>query len=163
MNLFGGIVDRYYERQDRFIGEIVERAGPEATILVVSDHGFSRTATGRRTAIRDRQGNAADWHTPSVSSSWPARHSAGVDIGSASSSTSPRPSWRSTAFLPRATWTDAAAAALLPRFLEAHPLAWVDTYGGIRQAPQDLPRPPPPTTPRSWRSSGTSATSARNG
>src|SRR5262249_10509397 len=40
MNLFGGIVDAVYALQDRYIGEILERTGREATIIVVSDHGF---------------------------------------------------------------------------------------------------------------------------
>lgn len=34
------IVDRYYTVVDSFVGELMELAGPEATIVVCSDHGF---------------------------------------------------------------------------------------------------------------------------
>jgi predicted AlkP superfamily phosphohydrolase/phosphomutase len=33
----------YFRRVDHFIGEIVARAGPEATIVIASDHGFGST------------------------------------------------------------------------------------------------------------------------
>ncbi len=33
----------YYADLDRFIGEIVDRAGPRARVFIVSDHGFTRT------------------------------------------------------------------------------------------------------------------------
>ncbi len=34
--LFGGIVDRYYERQDRLIGEVLDAVGDDATVFLVS-------------------------------------------------------------------------------------------------------------------------------
>ena len=38
---FVGIVDDYYEPVDRLLGQVVESAGLETTVLVVSDHGWS--------------------------------------------------------------------------------------------------------------------------
>jgi tetratricopeptide (TPR) repeat protein len=142
MNLFGGIVDRYYERQDRFIGEIVERAGPDATILVVSDHGFK--SDSNRPPHSDPgidKGNAADWHTPvGVFVMAGPDTPRGADIGSASV-LDIAPTILALYGLPAARDMDGQPLqqTLLPRFLEAHPLAWVDTYGGIRQAPQEGP------------------------
>src|SRR5262249_11094583 len=65
MKLFGGIVEKYYELQDRYIGEIVDAEGPGATIVLVSDHGFKWDPT--RPPNSDRRigkGDAAAWHTP---------------------------------------------------------------------------------------------------
>src|SRR5262249_49460457 len=65
MDLFGGIVDRYYERQDRFIGEILQTVGEKADVLVVSDHGFkSDTNRPPYSDSTIEKGKAADWHTP---------------------------------------------------------------------------------------------------
>lgn len=33
----------YYRDVDRYIGEMIEKAGPEARVLIVSDHGFTRS------------------------------------------------------------------------------------------------------------------------
>jgi tetratricopeptide (TPR) repeat protein/arylsulfatase A-like enzyme len=142
MNLFGGIVDRYYERQDRFIGEIVENAGQDATILVVSDHGFK--SDSNRPPHSDPgidKGNAADWHTPvGVFVMAGPDTPRGVDIGSASV-LDIAPTILALYGLPAARDMDGQPLqqALLPRFLAAHPVTWVDTYGGIRQAPQESP------------------------
>jgi predicted AlkP superfamily phosphohydrolase/phosphomutase len=38
---FQGVVDEIYERCDRAVARIVDRAGPNARIFVVSDHGFA--------------------------------------------------------------------------------------------------------------------------
>jgi len=37
---FGGLIDRYYEYVDRLVGELVAAVGPDANVIVFSDHGF---------------------------------------------------------------------------------------------------------------------------
>jgi predicted AlkP superfamily phosphohydrolase/phosphomutase len=48
---FGGAVDGYYRLLDRAVSRIVAAAGPEATILIVSDHGWG--GSGRVRAAYD--------------------------------------------------------------------------------------------------------------
>ncbi len=145
MSLFGGIVDRYYERQDRFIGEIVEQAGKGATILVVSDHGFK--SDSNRPPNSDpgiERGNAADWHTPvGVLVMAGPDIPAGVDLGSASVlDVAPTILALYGLPVPRDMDGQPLTQALLPQFLEKHPLTWVDTYGGFRPPLQEAAAAP---------------------
>jgi predicted AlkP superfamily phosphohydrolase/phosphomutase len=39
-NRFGGIIDNYYELVDEMLARIMVAAGPNATIMVISDHGW---------------------------------------------------------------------------------------------------------------------------
>ena len=41
-------VSTYYRAMDEFVGELVAAAGPEATVVIVSDHGFESTRRGER-------------------------------------------------------------------------------------------------------------------
>lgn len=138
LDLFGGIVDRYYERQDRLIGEIVDAAGPDATFLVVSDHGFkSDNNRPPHSDPRIGQGNAAEWHTPVgvfVMAGPDVRR--GFDLGSASV-LDIAPTILALYGLPAARDMDGQplADALAPGFLGPHPITWIDTYGGVRTAP----------------------------
>src|SRR5438094_542563 len=52
---FGDAVLRVYQRMDAIVGEVLARLGPEATLLVVSDHGFHsyRTGLNVNTWLRD--------------------------------------------------------------------------------------------------------------
>jgi tetratricopeptide (TPR) repeat protein len=140
MELFGGIVDRYYERQDRFIGEIVDQAGPDADVLVVSDHGFkSDTNRPPNSDPRIGKGNAADWHTPIgvLIAAGPGVRE-GAHLGSASV-LDVAPTVLSLYGLPAARDMDGQplAEALTPEFANAHPVAWIDSYGGARQPPEE--------------------------
>jgi predicted AlkP superfamily phosphohydrolase/phosphomutase len=38
---YGGTIERYYCRMDSILGHAVERVGPDATVIVLSDHGFT--------------------------------------------------------------------------------------------------------------------------
>src|SRR5262249_28446605 len=52
---FGDAVLGVYERMDAIVGEVLERVGPETTVLVISDHGFHsyRTGLNVNTWLRD--------------------------------------------------------------------------------------------------------------
>ncbi|MFM9957366.1 MAG: alkaline phosphatase family protein [Phycisphaerales bacterium] len=39
-NVFKGVMDGVYELQDRMLGELIALAGPEACVILLSDHGF---------------------------------------------------------------------------------------------------------------------------
>jgi tetratricopeptide (TPR) repeat protein/predicted AlkP superfamily phosphohydrolase/phosphomutase len=140
MSLFGGIIDRYYERQDRFLGEIVEAVGPQTDILVVSDHGFK--SDNNRPPNSDstiEAGKAADWHTPVG-----VFVAAGPDIKeateiSAASVLDVAPTILTLYGLPVARDMDGQplTEAFEPNFLSMHPVAWIDSYGGIRRAPAE--------------------------
>jgi tetratricopeptide (TPR) repeat protein len=137
--LFGAMVDRYYELQDRYIGEIVEDAGPGAVIVVLSDHGFkSDDNRPLDSDSRVDRGRAAEWHTPVglLAIAGPGIR-AGIDVGAASV-LDITPTVLALFGLPAARDMDGQplAEALEPEFLAAHPVAWIDTYGGQR-APED--------------------------
>jgi tetratricopeptide (TPR) repeat protein/predicted AlkP superfamily phosphohydrolase/phosphomutase len=60
---FSGVVDRYYETIDGYVGQLLEDRGEDWTVMVVSDHGFASDATRPRTTdSRVGHGAAADWH-----------------------------------------------------------------------------------------------------
>ncbi len=40
IDLLGGVIPGYYQHADSLVGEILEHADPEATVIVLSDHGF---------------------------------------------------------------------------------------------------------------------------
>ena len=136
MELFGGIIDRYYERQDRFLGEIVEAAGSDADFLVVSDHGFK--SDNNRPPNSDstiEAGKAADWHTPvGVFVAAGPDFRAGTEL-SAASVLDVAPTILTLYHLPVARDMDGQplSEAFRTDFLSAHPIAWIDSYGGQRQ------------------------------
>ena len=137
--LFGAMVDRYYELQDRYIGEIVEAAGPDAVILVLSDHGFK--SDSNRPLDSDPRidlGRAAEWHTPvgALVMAGPGIR-AGIDMGAASV-LDIAPTVLALFGLPAARDMDGQplTEALAPEFLATHPVGWIDTYGGQR-SPDD--------------------------
>ncbi|HKB06639.1 MAG TPA: alkaline phosphatase family protein, partial [Candidatus Polarisedimenticolia bacterium] len=140
LELFGDIIDRYYERQDRFIGEIVAAAGPDASILVVSDHGFKSDANRplRGDPSIDK-GNAADWHTPVgvlVMAGPDIRR--GVELASASI-LDIAPTILSLYGLPIARDMDGQplTEGMTPEFLARRPVSWIDSYGGVRSIQEE--------------------------
>ena len=133
--LLGPAVDRYYELQDRYIGEIVDDAGPDATFIVCSDHGFKSDSNRPLDSDpRIDRGRAAEWHTPVgvlVMAGPDVRP--GVDLGAASV-LDVAPTVLELFGLPAARDMDGQplVEALAPGFLAKHPVAWIDTYGGQR-------------------------------
>ncbi len=140
MDLFGGIIDRYYERQDRFIGEIVAAAGQDADIVIASDHGFkSDTNRPPNSDSTIEKGQAAEWHTPLG-----MLLMAGPDVRpgttlEAASVLDIVPTVLTLFGLPVARDMDGQplTEALEPAFLARHPVSWIDSYGGIRPAPAE--------------------------
>ncbi len=136
MELFGGIVDRYYERQDRFLGEIVQAAGNDCDFLVVSDHGFK--SDNNRPPNSDstiEAGKAADWHTPvGVFVAAGPDFKVATELGAASV-LDVAPTVLALFGMPVARDMDGQplSEALKQDFLTGHPVAWIDSYGGLRQ------------------------------
>jgi predicted AlkP superfamily phosphohydrolase/phosphomutase len=50
------VVDRYYEVIDEYVGQLVEAAGPETTIIICADHGFATDPDHPRKADHERMG-----------------------------------------------------------------------------------------------------------
>ncbi len=64
---FGGVMDHVYETHDQMLGELLDAAGPETTVLLLSDHGFH--SDHRRPVIdtddlKERAAQEARWHRP---------------------------------------------------------------------------------------------------
>jgi tetratricopeptide (TPR) repeat protein len=62
---YGGVVDAMYEFHDAMLGRLLELAGPDTCVCVLSDHGFQSGAG--RPAYRPHKGagvaeDGADWH-----------------------------------------------------------------------------------------------------
>ncbi|HZN03823.1 MAG TPA: alkaline phosphatase family protein, partial [Candidatus Polarisedimenticolia bacterium] len=138
--LFGAMVDRYYETQDRYLGEIVRDAGKDATILVVADHGF-KSGEDRPVDSDPRidRGRAGEWHTPvGVLAIAGPDVRRGVDIDAASI-LDITPTILALLGLPTARDMDGQplTEAFTPEFLRSHPVAWIDTYGGARPEDDD--------------------------
>ncbi|MFO0962216.1 MAG: alkaline phosphatase family protein [Phycisphaerales bacterium] len=67
LETYGEVMDRIYMRHDEWLGELLRAAGPETTVILLSDHGFY--SDHRRPVIdkwRQEQGAAleARWHRP---------------------------------------------------------------------------------------------------
>jgi tetratricopeptide (TPR) repeat protein len=133
--LFGAVVDRYYETQDRYLGDIVTDAGPDATVIVVSDHGFK--SGDDRPADSDPRidrGKAAEWHSPIgvLAMAGPdVRRGADLEAASILDVT---PTILALLGLPAARDMDGQplTEAFTPEFARAHPVLWIDSYGGAR-------------------------------
>ncbi len=61
--LYQGVVDAAYRLHDAFLGRLIELAGPDATVVLVSDHGF-QSGTQRPQTISNLPAAIADWHRP---------------------------------------------------------------------------------------------------
>ena len=58
--LYGGVINRTYEFCDQMLGRLLELAGPDTTVILVSEHGF-RTAEDRPAKASRGRGDAR-WH-----------------------------------------------------------------------------------------------------
>ena len=67
MNLFGEVMLRVYEHHDKCLGELLDAAGPDTTVLLLSDHGFhcgSERPSITQVDPDDRAALEASWHRP---------------------------------------------------------------------------------------------------
>jgi tetratricopeptide (TPR) repeat protein len=62
--LYQGVVTGMYRFHDMMLGRIVELAGPEATIMIVSDHGFHSDQLRPRGSAELRPETPLHWHRP---------------------------------------------------------------------------------------------------
>lgn len=58
---YGNVVTRFYEYQDELLGELLRAAGPNVSVIVVSDHGFVN-GSDRPEFPPDIELKAALWH-----------------------------------------------------------------------------------------------------
>jgi tetratricopeptide (TPR) repeat protein len=61
---FQDAVTGFYEAQDRFLGQVVDAAGPGTTVLVVSDHGFRAGAARPADVVPYTTDQPVEWHDP---------------------------------------------------------------------------------------------------
>ncbi len=61
---FGGAVERFYEWQDELLGELLDAADPDTTVIVLSDHGFLNRADRPAGQTADIEGQPGRWHRP---------------------------------------------------------------------------------------------------
>jgi Flp pilus assembly protein TadD/predicted AlkP superfamily phosphohydrolase/phosphomutase len=59
---FSGTVDAFYVYQDEVLGRLLEKAGPETSVLVLSDHGFRSDLDRPTGESRIAYATAASWH-----------------------------------------------------------------------------------------------------
>ena len=59
---YRGVVEAFYEYQDRLLGELLQRVDPGSLVLVLSDHGFKNGASRPRDHPPDIEGQPARWH-----------------------------------------------------------------------------------------------------
>ena len=61
---FGKVVDRYMAHVDAFLGQVMAQLGPEDSLVVVSDHGFTWGADRPRVPSGAHTATAVWWHRP---------------------------------------------------------------------------------------------------
>ena len=61
---YGQVIDEFYVWMDAMLGRLLELAGPDVTVVVVSDHGFKSGATRPAVVTHSLEpvGEAAEWH-----------------------------------------------------------------------------------------------------
>ncbi|MGH9869146.1 MAG: tetratricopeptide repeat protein [Candidatus Polarisedimenticolia bacterium] len=60
-DLWNQVVLRFYEYQDELLGEVLAAAGPDMTVVVLSDHGFLN-GSDRPSVPPDNEAKAGLWH-----------------------------------------------------------------------------------------------------
>ncbi|HET6371959.1 MAG TPA: tetratricopeptide repeat protein, partial [Candidatus Polarisedimenticolia bacterium] len=56
-------VPNFYQLQDRLVGDLIDAAGPDAIVMVVSDHGFANGGERPVDSPPDIEGKPGRWHT----------------------------------------------------------------------------------------------------
>ncbi len=136
---FGGAVDQAYRDADRALGVAMARAGPEANVLVLSDHGF-RSGPDRPVSSSSRieEGRAAEWHRkygilvlagPAILKGAEPREATLLDIAPTILALSGLP-------VPEHMEGRVLSEVIVPAFLAAHPLR---THSSASGAPAPAP------------------------
>ena len=122
------VIERYYERMDEMVGQLLEHRGPETTVIVCSDHGFA----GHRgyPGFEGTDAMGLDMHREEgiiILEGPPV--DAGVELKGAST-IDLTPTVLALAGLPVARDMDGRVLieALRPEFLDRHPPSFIDTY-----------------------------------
>jgi Tfp pilus assembly protein PilF len=61
---FGAVVDRYHAAVDGWVGRVVASLGPDDTVVIVSDHGFTWGSDRPRVPSGAHTPTAVFWHRP---------------------------------------------------------------------------------------------------
>ena len=67
LRLYGDVMLKVYEHHDRTLGELLQHAGPDTTVMLLSDHGFhsgDQRPVITQTNPDDRAAVEASWHRP---------------------------------------------------------------------------------------------------
>jgi len=125
-----GVVERYYEYADGLLAEVVEAAGPDADVIVVSDHGFE---------YQDPAHFAHEHGPDGVMVLCGPSFRAGATLGPKPSIADVAPTVYALLGVPLAGDLDGApiVEAFQPAVLEPHPLVTVPSYGSY--APPEGP------------------------
>ncbi|HEU5180171.1 MAG TPA: alkaline phosphatase family protein [Candidatus Polarisedimenticolia bacterium] len=59
---FHDVVTKFYIHQDRLVGELIRKAGPGTTVLVLSDHGFKTGASRPEGVLPYTVDQPVEWH-----------------------------------------------------------------------------------------------------
>jgi predicted AlkP superfamily phosphohydrolase/phosphomutase/Flp pilus assembly protein TadD len=62
MKKYGGAMDAAYRHMDSVLGEVIDLAGDEYNIMLLSDHGFKTGESRPQSAPPPREAGAARWH-----------------------------------------------------------------------------------------------------
>ncbi len=127
----GGALDRHLERLDAVLGELMARAGSRGVVIVISDHGYGDNP-GRRPVLRgyDEWIRPPHWHTlDGVVALAGAPVRAGVRLeGAGILDVAPTVlallGLPVSEEMPGRVWEE----ALVPEFLEGHPVRRIPTY-----------------------------------
>jgi predicted AlkP superfamily phosphohydrolase/phosphomutase/tetratricopeptide (TPR) repeat protein len=61
---FHGVVEAFYRYQDRLLGELLDRADPATTVVILSDHGFKNGPSRPTDDPPYIEGKPGKWHRP---------------------------------------------------------------------------------------------------
>lgn len=146
MRKFGGAMDAAYRHIDGVIGELMEAAGDDYCIILLSDHGFKTGASRPQSKPPPREPGAARWHRiQGMLMMWGPHIRPGVTLHGASV-LDITPTVLALMGLPIAEDMDGRplTEAIEEDFLRRNPLNTIETYEVKGKPPYDLADGEPP-------------------